>query len=80
MSAVERSLKTNLALGVFFISALSCMALTPNVWRPYFTLIALSVMKGALPVMTTIANFGTVKTIVSQYWDYVKQVKLNMIL
>ena len=73
MQAAARALKTNLALGLFFPTTLSCMAFIPDAWRPYFTLVTLSIMKGALPVMTTIANFGTAKTIVSQYWDYVKQ-------
>jgi hypothetical protein len=77
MLAAERSLKTNLALGLFFLTIISCIAFVANAWRPYFTLIALSAMKGALPIMTTIANFGTVKTIVSQYCDYAKQMTMK---
>jgi hypothetical protein len=28
-------------------------------------------MKGALPVLTAIANFGTVKQVANQYWNYI---------
>ncbi len=72
MSAAERSIKTNLILGLIFLVSFSSLMFVPNIWRPYCYVIVFSVMKGALPVLTAIANFGTVKQVATQYWDYIK--------
>ena len=68
--AAKRSLKTNLLLIFAFVFVYGIAILLPR--REIFCLIVLSVMKGAMPIFTTIANFGTIQSVVLQYRDFFK--------
>jgi hypothetical protein len=38
--------------------------------RTYWTVISSSIIKGATPILSTIANFGTIQFVIAQYWEY----------
>jgi hypothetical protein len=40
--------------------------------RVYLYVIIFSTFKAALPLLTTIANFGTVQFVARHYWSYIK--------
>jgi hypothetical protein len=68
MSAVRRSKITNGVLGAAFIILLSFVMSMPTSVRQLWFDLVFSFVKVAMPVFTTIANFGTVQFVVSQYW------------
>ena len=69
LAAASRSMKTNLVLGALFLVSLSVLMIVSNRWRPYFYVLVFSLMKGALPVFTAVANFGTIQFVANQYWN-----------
>jgi hypothetical protein len=69
ISAAKRSIVTNVVLGSLFIFLLGVIMLVPPTWRPYCFAIIFSFIKVAMPVLTTISNFGTVQFVLSQYWN-----------
>jgi hypothetical protein len=72
LAAASRSMKTNLTLGLIFILLLIIFLLVPEFWRPYLNAITFTLSKGLMPILTAIANFGTVKFVALQYLEYVK--------
>jgi hypothetical protein len=72
ISAAERSLKTNFVVAGLFFSLFGLLIVMPKTAKAYFTIIYFSLLKTALPVLTAIANFGTVQSVVTQYWKYFK--------
>ena len=79
LAAASRSMKTNLNLGSIFILLLIIFLLIPEFWRPYLNAILFTLNKGLMPILTAIANFGTVKFVALQYLDYVQNV-WNLVL
>ena len=71
--AAERSLNTNLVLGLLFCITFTVFLFVSKNLRVYLTVIVFSVMKAALPLLTTLANFGTVQSVASQYWNYIRE-------
>jgi hypothetical protein len=71
--AAERSQLTNLILGTLFCITFSILMLVPKTLRVYLTVIGISIMKAAMPLLTTLANYGTVQFIASQYWNYIRE-------
>ena len=71
--AAERSLNTNLVLGLLFCITFTVFLFVSKNLRVYLTVIVFSVMKAALPLLTTLANFGTVQSVSSQYWNYIRE-------
>jgi hypothetical protein len=69
VSAAERSIKTNLFLGTIFIIAMSCSIFVADQWRNHFYTIVLMSIRGTMPILTAIANFGTVKNVALNYWN-----------
>ena len=67
ISSAKRSLITNVCLITFFMVSHVIVLLLPQTERIYFTVIVFAIAKGAMPICTTIANFGTVQYVVSQY-------------
>jgi hypothetical protein len=63
IAATARSLKTNLILSFVFIAGFLFVA---N-FSETLNVIALSTMKGMVPVLTTIANFGKIQNVMTQY-------------
>ncbi len=65
LSAAQRSLQTNLFLITIFTIIFLSVILLPK--REFYTLITFSIMKGSMPIFTTMAKFGTVQMVFSQY-------------
>jgi hypothetical protein len=72
LEAATRSILTNLILGIIFVSVLSTLVLVRDLWRPYFYVAVFTIMRGLMPLLTAIANFGTVKSVAWQYWKYIR--------
>ena len=70
ISLAMKSLQTNLAL-ISLVLILCVLYLVPSTkWQSYFTAINESLQKGLLPTITTIANFGTVRSVLLKYWQF----------
>ncbi len=76
--AAQRSLQTNLVLGGLFCITFCIVLFVSKGLRVYLTVILFSVMKAAMPLLTTLVNFGTVQSVAGQYWNYVKQKNLYL--
>jgi hypothetical protein len=70
ISSAKRSLQTNLALITLFIFVLVFLYFIPN--RQFLSVLIFSMLKGALPIFTTVANFGTIRSVIRQYYEYLK--------
>ena len=66
--AAKRSIETNLFLGLAFLIVYGIFILMSNKLRQSYSIIAFSTLKGLLPIFTTITNFGTVHSVLLQYW------------
>ena len=74
--AAKRCLQTNLFLGFLFIIVFGFIMLSPSSRRGYYSAVILTIMTGALPTFTTIANFGTVQYVISQYLQYFEKLEV----
>jgi hypothetical protein len=63
--AMARSLKTNVILT--FVCVL--MVVSAGSFSETMTVLIVSPMKGFVPILTTIANFGTVQNVLVLYWQ-----------
>ena len=68
--AAKRSLITNMVLTALCVLTNSAFVFLSPDFIPYFTVLVLSTLKGALPISTTVANFGTVVNVISMYLKY----------
>ena len=65
-----RSLETNLLL-IGVVIMMSVLYLVPSpTWQVFFTAANESLQKGLLPTLSTMANFGTIRSVALQYWEY----------
>ena len=65
-----RSLQTNLLL-IGVVIMMSVLYLVPSpAWQFFFTNANESLQKVLLPTLSTIANFGTIRSVAMQYWKY----------
>ena len=71
--AAERSLQTNLVLVLSFCLLFFIFIFVSKQLRLYFIVVVFSIMKAAMPLMTTLANFGTVQSVANQYCNHLKQ-------
>ena len=67
-----RSIETNLVLVVIFVVVYGAFIFMSGKVRQSYSLFAFSTLKGLLPICTTIANFGTVHSVMIQYCQYFK--------
>ena len=72
ITAVKRSMITNAVLAVTFLVLLTFVFAMPRSVRQVCFEIVFSFIKAAMPIFTTIANFGTVQFVVSQYWQSIQ--------
>jgi hypothetical protein len=80
IDSAKRSLVTNfISISVFIVSAFLVFLLPIHI-RPYFGVVDLTFIKGLMPVLSTVANFGTVKSVFLQYKDYFWQVHIITII
>jgi len=64
INAAITSLKTNLVLGVCILLVFTCFFLTPI----SINSILVTLLKGLIPIVTTISNFVKIQEIVELYW------------
>ena len=74
IDAATRSLFTNLFLFAVFIISNILFLWVKKDNRPYSIAMMFTPLKGALPIFSTIGNFGTVKFVIIEYYTYFKQV------
>jgi hypothetical protein len=72
--AAARSLKTNILLTSAFILIFVCLAFLSD----YYNVLICSTLKGMVPILTTIANFGKIQTVLLLYCQNAKN-QLNTI-
>jgi len=70
ISAALRSLQTNLSVICLGIITSSCTKLLPSQHQTAFNLITNSLQKVILPIATTLANFGKVRSVTKAFYDY----------
>jgi hypothetical protein len=63
IAAAARSLKTNLILSLVFIIGFYFLASFSEI----LTVVIVSAMKGLVPILTTIANFGKIQHVLALY-------------
>ena len=66
--AAMRSLKTNLILILFFFTTNLFLLIPSKNWQLFFGVSNTSFQKTLVPIATTMANFGTIRSVCSQYW------------
>jgi len=66
----KRSLITNLFCCLLFIVGHAVVVFLPTDVRIQISVIIFTTVKGAMPILTTISNFGTVQSVIFQYWEY----------
>ena len=64
-----RSLETNLFLILFFISSTLFYLVPSKSWQTYFVVVETSLLKALLPLISTITNFGTIRSVSLQFWE-----------
>jgi len=62
MSALK-SLKTNLVMILLVSLSILIILIPSKIWQTYFLIVNSSVLKVLLPIVTTMANFGTVQSL-----------------
>ena len=68
--AAERTLKTNGIVGIFFAILFFVFMVLSKESRVYFQVILFKIVQAALPLLTTIANFGTIQHVAKNYFTY----------
>ena len=68
--AAERCIITNILLGVFLFIMFVILVTVSKQTRIFLYVIIFSTFKAVLPLLTTVANFGTVQFVARQYWSY----------
>jgi hypothetical protein len=63
-----RSLKTNLIMILLVFMSNFVLLIPSKVWQTYFCIVDTSIQKALLPIITTMANFGTVRSVARQFW------------
>ncbi len=73
INSAKGSLVTNLiCMSVFFVAS-SLIALLPVHIGSYFGVIVYTFVKGLMPVLSTLANFGTVRSVYLQFKAHLSQ-------
>jgi hypothetical protein len=79
ITSAKRSLVTNMiCISVFFVGFL--MFLLPVEIRIYFNVFVFTLIKGLMPVLTALANFGTVQSVFVQYKEHFCQLHVVKII
>jgi hypothetical protein len=65
IAATARSLKTNLILSLVVVFIVLLMAKSSDT----IIVLAVSTLKGLVPILTTITNFGKIQNVLALYWQ-----------
>ena len=65
--SAKRSLVTNLSVAALFASGIVLIVVLPKPVNIIWNVTSAMVVKGATPIVTIIANFGTVQSVFYQY-------------
>ncbi len=65
IAATARSLKTNLIMSLVVVFIVLLMAKSSDT----IIVLAVSTLKGLVPILTTIANFGKIQNVLALYWQ-----------
>jgi hypothetical protein len=68
-----RALKTNLLFSLFISLSLLALVFPSDSWSSYVICLLASVQKGLLPITTTMANFGTIRSVTMKFMDKIFQ-------
>ena len=72
LKTAKKSIETNVIICLIFFVVYGIFILMSSCLRQSYSILVFSILKGVLPVCTTIANFGTVSSVLVQYWNYAK--------
>jgi len=73
IDSAKRSLVTNLiCMSVLFVASALVAFLPAHISR-YFAVVVFTCVKGLMPILSTVANFGTVQSVYLQYKEYISQ-------
>jgi high-affinity K+ transport system ATPase subunit B len=78
--SAQRSLVTNLICMSVFSVGLTLVFLLPVHARTYFSVTVFSFVKGLMPLLTALANFGTVQSVLRQYKEHFCQLHVMTII
>jgi hypothetical protein len=67
--AAIRSLKTNLILILLFFVSGTFLIIPSQIWKTYFVIVDTAIQKALLPIVTTLVNFGTIRSVGSKFWN-----------
>jgi hypothetical protein len=73
IDSAERSLITNLICMFVLFVACTLVAFLPAHISRYFAAVTFTLLKGLMPILSTVANFGTVKSVYLQYKEHISQ-------
>ena len=66
-----RALKTNLIFNLLVSLCVLILLIPSNSWRSYFVFWSSTIQKGVLPIATTMANFGTIRSVSKKFIDVI---------
>jgi hypothetical protein len=68
-AAAIKSLETNLILILIFCLSNLFFLIPSKIMQIYYCIVATSVLRGLLPIITTMTNFGTIRSVAFQFWN-----------
>jgi hypothetical protein len=80
IDSAKRSLVTNLiCISIFFANCILLFFLPVHI-SYYYGVFFITFVKGLMPVISTVANFGTVRSVFLQYKEYISQLRVVKII
>jgi hypothetical protein len=76
IQSAKRSLVTNLICMFVFTIGITVDIMMPVEIRTYFCVIFFTLVKGFMPVLSTVANFGTIQSVCWQYKEHFCQLRV----
>ena len=74
IEAATRSIHTNMFLIAMFIINPILIIWFKKETRAFYAAIIFTTLKGVLPIFSTICNFGTIQSVIMEYYKYFLQI------
>ena len=74
IEAATRSIHTNMFLIAMFIISQILIIWFKKETRAFYAAIIFTTLKGVLPIFSTICNFGTIQSVIMEYYKYFLQI------